>query len=84
MLNKKELEEMKFFADKVAKVHWPEHTEYIEINNLVKNLGDNINMHNKDFEKLKKLTNNYIIPKGACNAQTKLLNLLKKMDSDVL
>ncbi len=84
MLNKEELKEMQFFAQKVSEVHWPEHTEYIEVNNLVKDLENDIDINDETFEELKKLTNNYIIPKGACNAQTKLLTLLQKLDSDIL
>jgi hypothetical protein len=43
MLNPKELEQLKFFADKVATVHWPEHWEYITVNEIVKDIElDNI------------------------------------------
>lgn len=79
MLNKTEFEELKFFADKVANVHGPKHNEFIKIGNIVKNI-DEKNIIKKDLDKLKKLTNNYLIPKWACNAQTKLINLLKKLE----
>jgi len=84
MLNTKELEQMQFFANKVAEVHWPEHGEYIEINDLVKNIEYSNDVTDEVFEKLRELTNNYIIPEGACNAQNTLLNLLKKLDSNIL
>jgi len=80
MLNPKELEQLKFFADKVATVHWPEHWEYITVNEIVKDIElDNI--RNDDLLDLRELTKNYIIPEWACKAQTTLLHLLEKMDS---
>ena len=80
MLNKVEFEELKFFARKVAEVHWPEHSEFIEINWIIEEIQED-NLENVDFFKLRELSKNYQIPSGACNAQTKLLNLLKKLDS---
>jgi len=78
MLNTKELEQLKFFADKVAEVHGAEHWEYITVNEIVKDIeGENVSKD--DLEDLKELTKNYIIPEGACNAQITLLNLLSKM-----
>jgi len=79
MLNTKEFEELKFFAKKVAEVHWPEHGEYITVNEIVKDI-DNENISDDDLGDLRELTKNYIIPVWACNAQTKLLSLLKKLD----
>jgi len=80
MLDLKEFEELKFFANKVAEVHWPKHGEFIEINEIVKNIDEN-NIENFDFSELRKLSNNYNIPEWACRAQTTLLNLLKKLDN---
>jgi len=80
MLNKQEFEQLKFFAQKVAEVHWPEHSEFIEINEIVKNINEN-KLEEINFSKLKELSNNYSIPEWACNAQTTLLNLLKKLDN---
>jgi iron-sulfur cluster repair protein YtfE (RIC family) len=80
MLNTKEFEELKFFAKKVAEVHWPEHSEFIEINDIVEKIEEE-NLENVDFAKLRELSDNYIIPEWACNAQTTLLNLLKKLDN---
>ena len=81
MLNKEELKEMKFFADKVATVHWSIHSEFIEVNKIVKDIEIN-NVKKENLTKLKKLTNNYVVPEWACKAQTTLLNLLWKMDSE--
>jgi len=78
MLNIEDFNELKFFADKVAKVHWPDHSEYIEINNLVQKIDLN-NIDNNIINEITKLTNNYIIPEWACNAQTRLLNLLSEL-----
>jgi len=79
MLDKKEFEQLKFFAQKVAEVHWPEHREYIDLNEIIqkKDLDD---LSKTDFDRLKSLTNNYEIPAWACNAQTTLLNLLAKLE----
>ena len=79
MLDKKEFEQLKFFAKKVAEVHWPEHREYIDLNEIIqkKDLDD---LSKTDFDSLKSLTNNYEIPTWACNAQTILLNLLAKLE----
>ena len=79
MLDQKEFEQLKFFAEKVAEVHWPEHREYIELNEIVQKI-DLENLENTDFETMKNLTHNYEIPAGACNAQTTLLNLLAKLE----
>ena len=79
MLKYKELEELKFFADKVANVHWSDHWEYITINEIVKDI-ENENITDDDLSDLRELTKNYMIPEWACRAQTTLLNLLKKMD----
>jgi len=80
MLNTKEFEELKFFAKKVAEVHGPEHSEFIEINTVVEEIQED-NLENINFTKLRELSNNYAIPEGACNAQTTLLNLLKRLDN---
>jgi iron-sulfur cluster repair protein YtfE (RIC family) len=80
MLNTKEFEELKFFAKKVAEVHWLEHGEFIEINAVVEEINED-KLDDTDFVKLRELSNNYTIPEGACNAQTTLLNLLKKLDN---
>jgi len=80
MLNKKEFEELRNFANKVAEVHWPDHSEFIEVNDIVKNI-DKENLENTSFSELRELTNNYIIPEWACRAQTTLLVLLKKLDN---
>lgn len=80
MLNKEELKEMKFFADKVATVHWPDHSEFIELNEIIKNIENN-SIEEENLVRMRKLTNNYIIPEWACNAQTTLLNLLLKLDT---
>ena len=79
MLNQNELEQLKFFAEKVAWVHGPEHREYIELNEIVQKI-DIDNFENIDFKAIKDLTNNYEIPDWACNAQTTLLKLLKKLE----
>ena len=80
MLNIKEFEELKFFARKVAEVHGPEHGEFIEINAVVEEINED-KIDEINFEKLRELSNDYTIPEGACNAQTTLLNLLKKLDN---
>jgi len=80
MLNKEEFDELKFFARKVAEVHGPDHWEFIEINWIVEEIKED-NLENINFTKLRELSNNYQIPSGACNAQTTLLNLLKKLDN---
>ena len=56
-----DIKELKFFADKVAKVHGSEHKEFIEVNDIVKEINEN-NLENINFSKLQKLTNNYTIP----------------------
>jgi iron-sulfur cluster repair protein YtfE (RIC family) len=81
MLNEKELEELKFFADKVATVHGPDHGEYITVNEIVKDIEDEESVSADDLGDLRELTKNYVIPEWACKAQTTLLNLLKKMDN---
>jgi iron-sulfur cluster repair protein YtfE (RIC family) len=81
MLNIKEFEELKFFAKKVAEVHWPEHGEFIKINAIVEKIEEE-NLENVDFAKLRELSDNYIIPEWACNAQITLLTLLKKLDNN--
>ncbi len=80
MLNFKELEQLKFFADKVATVHGADHWEYITVNEIVKDI-DWSDVSKDDLGDLKELTKNYIIPEWACNAQITLLNLLSKMDN---
>ncbi len=80
MLNTKELEELKFFADKVATVHGPDHGEYITVNEIVKDIENEENVSSDDLGDLRELTKNYTIPEWACRAQTTLLNLLNKMD----
>ena len=80
MLNTKEFEELKFFADKVATVHGPDHGEYITVNEIVKDIEDEENVNSDDLGDLRELTKNYVVPEWACRAQTTLLNLLKKMD----
>ncbi|MFK7779587.1 MAG: hypothetical protein QM490_00355 [Candidatus Gracilibacteria bacterium] len=81
MLTQDEIKELKFFADKVADVHGPEHSEYLRINEILKDV-DYSSIKEDYLKELKILTNNYTIPEGACNAQTRLLNLLNKMDKD--
>jgi len=78
MLDNKEIDELLFFAAKVADVHGPEHSEFIEVNEIVKSL-DFTKLDNFKIEELKKLTNNFEIPEWACNAQTRLLNLLNML-----
>ena len=80
MLNFKELEQLKFFADKVATVHGLDHGEYITVNEIVKGIeGENVS--DDDLGDLRELTKNYVIPEWACKAQTTLLHLLEKMDN---
>ena len=61
MLNPKELEQLKFFADKVATVHGPEHGEYITVNEIVKDIEDE-DVSEDDLGDLRELTKNYTIP----------------------
>jgi iron-sulfur cluster repair protein YtfE (RIC family) len=82
MLTKEEVKELKFFASKVAEVHGRDHSEYIRVNEIVTSSNE-LKLEEKDFKELQELTDNYIIPKGACNAQTTLLKLLKKIDKNV-
>ena len=82
MLNKEELEQLKFFADKVATVHGPEHEEYIIVNKIVKDIESEEIISDDDLTNLRELTKNYVIPEWACKAQTTLLNLLSKMDNN--
>ncbi len=77
MLNKEELKELVFFADKVATVHWPDHGEFIRVNEIVKDI-ETKELEESDYEELKELTNGFVIPEWACKAQTTLLNLLLK------
>jgi len=79
MLDQKEFEQLKFFAHKVAEVHWPEHREYVELNKIIQKM-DLENLKNVDFNLVRKLVNNYEIPSWACRAQTTLLNLLEKLE----
>ncbi len=79
MLSQNELEQLKFFSEKVAQVHGPEHREYVELNEIVQKI-DLDNLENTDFDIIKSLANNYEIPAWACNAQTTLLRLLKKLE----
>jgi iron-sulfur cluster repair protein YtfE (RIC family) len=62
MLNYKELKELKFFADKVAKVHGPDHGEYITVNEIIKDIQNERNVSDDDLDDLRELTKNYIIP----------------------
>ena len=80
MLNMEELEQLKFFADKVATVHGVDHGEYITVNEIVKDI-DGEKVSKDDLGDLRELTKNYTIPEWACKAQTTLLNLLWKMDN---
>ena len=80
MLTKQEQEELLFFANKVANVHGPEHREYIEINSILCNM-ENTDLTESDFDRLRELTHGYDVPEWACKAQTRLLNLMKKMDN---
>lgn len=80
MLTQEEINELKFFADKVATVHWPDHEEYIRVNEIVKETWDT-NLAENDSKELKELTNSYVIPEWACKAETALLTLLKKYDT---
>ena len=80
MLNEEELEELKFFADKVATVHGPDHGEYITVNEIVKDIEGEM-VSDDDLGDLKELTKNYKIPEWACTAQITLLKLLSKMDN---
>ncbi len=82
MLNYKELEELKFFADKVATVHGPDHGEYITVNEIIKDIDNEENVSDDDLGDLRELTKNYVIPEWACKAETTLLNLLSKMDKN--
>ena len=79
MLNYKELEELKFFADKVANVHGADYGEYITVNEIVKGIEWE-DVSDDDLGDLRELTKSYVIPEWACRAQTTLLNLLSKMD----
>lgn len=79
MLTQEEIKELKFFSDKVVDVHGWEHNEYIRINEIIMN-SDFLNIKDNDFEELKILTNNFIIPEWACRAQETLLKLLKKIN----
>ena len=81
MLNEEDLEQLKFFADKVATVHGPDHGEYITVNEIVKDIEDEENVSDDDLGDLRELTKNYEIPEWACRAQTTLLKLLSKMDN---
>lgn len=82
MLNPKELEQLKFFADKVATVHWPDHGEYITVNEIVKDIEEEGSVSVDDLGDLRELTKNYVVPQWACKAETTLLNLLDKMDKN--
>jgi iron-sulfur cluster repair protein YtfE (RIC family) len=62
MLNREELKELKFFADKVATVHGDDHGEYITVNEIVKDIEDEESIRDDDLGDLRELTKNYVIP----------------------
>jgi iron-sulfur cluster repair protein YtfE (RIC family) len=61
MLTQEELEQLKFFADKVATVHGADHGEYITVNEIIKDIEDE-NVSKDDLGDLRELTKNYVIP----------------------
>lgn len=71
----------------VERVHGGNHPEFHEVRELfdainakAKKAGSNLPELNEEFAKLRAITDNYTIPKDACEAFTAVYNMLAAVD----
>lgn len=86
-LIEKHSEKLELYVPVVARVHGREHPEfhnvhevYTKINEKIKNTKvENLDL-NEEFKELRKITDNYTIPKDTCESYEAVYNMLEEWD----
>lgn len=90
LLNNKEvIEKLDLYLPTVKKVHGNNHEEIYEIDKIYNNIKEDFKnldyMKLKSrFNKLRNLTDNYQVPRDACEAYKSVYNMLEKLDKDLM
>lgn len=76
---------LKQYIPIVSKVHGSLHPEFKVVETIFNKMLENINLNldiKENFDNLKKITNNYLIPSDVCESYEKVYDLLKKLNEN--
>ncbi|NLC66456.1 MAG: iron-sulfur cluster repair di-iron protein, ric [Clostridium sp.] len=87
-VKEKHIEKLELYVPVVARVHGDAHPEfhkvhevYNEIIKKIKKAGTEKPDLNHEFKELRKITDNYTIPKDTCESYEAVYNMLSELDS---
>lgn len=83
--NLEDFKVLKQYVPIVSRVHGTLHPEFKDVEKSFNNLLENINLDldlNEDFNNLKAITNNYLIPSDVCESYAKVYELLEKLNKN--
>ncbi|HHU61225.1 MAG TPA: iron-sulfur cluster repair di-iron protein, ric [Natronincola sp.] len=86
-LKEMHLDKLELYVPVVERVHGPSHPEFYEVRKIYDRLIDKIRNAGveqaelaKEFEELRKVTNNYVVPEDVCESYEAVYNMLKDLD----
>lgn len=86
-LKEMHLDKLELYVPVVERVHGPSHPEFYEVRkiydrliNKIRNAGAEQAELAKEFEELRKVTNNYVVPEDVCESYEAVYNMLKDLD----
>lgn len=86
MITDKSLKTLKEYIPIVARVHGQHHPEFYEVKEIFDKISTKINLDNislnlhDEFEKLRTLTNNYLVPNDVCETYEIVYVILSELD----
>ncbi len=86
-LKEMHLDKLELYVPVVERVHGQSHPEFYEVRKIYDRLIDKIRNAGaeqaelaKEFEELRKVTNNYVVPEDVCESYEAVYNMLKDLD----
>ncbi len=80
----KEIKKLSLFIPVVSRVHGADHNEFYEVEKIFNLIDNKINENNynldEEFNNLKLVTNNYLVPKDTCESYEYVYVTLEKLN----
>lgn len=81
----KNMEKLNLYVPVVERVHGGSHPEFYDVRKLFDKISEKIGKNEtedleKEFLQLRKVTNNYSIPKDVCESYEAVYNMLEELD----
>lgn len=82
--NEELMAQLDVYLPVVVRVHGPSHEVIYEVEKIYNKIKEDINGDTKkDFEELRKVTNNYEVPSGVCESYEGVYEMLEEMDKNL-